>query len=129
MELVDHFTSPSCLVIGSTVWPQLHVCLLTDFPLSFPFYTLNFKLLTFCFSLKGEPDKKGFDNLANKEEQQKKEPVENQGEENQEKAKAVEDMASCEHQDQRERLAKEKQAENSPDGDGIVTLILYDVSY
>lgn len=56
-------------------------------------------------------DKKGFDNLANKEqgEQQKKgEEEENQ---DQEKPKPVEDTPSCEHQDQRERLGSQNQAE------------------
>ncbi|XP_036935186.1 retinal-specific phospholipid-transporting ATPase ABCA4a isoform X1 [Acanthopagrus latus] len=55
-------------------------------------------------------DKKGFDNLANKDqgEQQKKEEEENQDEE---KPKSQEGSASCEHQDQRERLEKESPAE------------------
>ncbi|KAM8731034.1 retinal-specific phospholipid-transporting ATPase ABCA4a isoform 1-T1 [Acanthopagrus schlegelii] len=55
-------------------------------------------------------DKKGFDNLANKDqgEQQKKEEEENQ---DQEKPKSQEGSASCEHQDQRERLEKESPAE------------------
>ncbi|KAG7216739.1 hypothetical protein INR49_021122 [Caranx melampygus] len=56
-----------------------------------------------------ELEKKGFDNLANKEpgEQQKKEEEENQGEENnQEKPKTLEKTPSCEHQDQRDRLGR-----------------------
>ncbi|XP_030254763.1 retinal-specific phospholipid-transporting ATPase ABCA4a isoform X2 [Sparus aurata] len=55
-------------------------------------------------------DKKGFDNLANKDqgEQQKKEEEENQ---DQEKPKSQEGSASCEHQDQRERLEQESPAE------------------
>uniref|UniRef100_A0A8C4IEI0 ATP-binding cassette, sub-family A (ABC1), member 4a n=1 Tax=Dicentrarchus labrax TaxID=13489 RepID=A0A8C4IEI0_DICLA len=53
-------------------------------------------------------DKKGFDNLANKEqgEQQNKEEEENQ---DQEKPKTLDETASCEHHDQRERLEKGSQ--------------------
>lgn len=61
-------------------------------------------------------DKKGFDNLANKEqgEQQKKHEEDIQNEEgNQEKPKTLEEPASCEHQDQRERLGNEEK-------DGII---------
>ncbi|XP_033494779.1 retinal-specific phospholipid-transporting ATPase ABCA4a isoform X1 [Epinephelus lanceolatus] len=61
-------------------------------------------------------DKKGFDNLANKEqgEQQKQEEEENQ---DQEKAKTLEETGSCEHQDQRERMEKENQAESEDNQD------------
>ncbi|KAM3593267.1 uncharacterized protein V6R79_008809 [Siganus canaliculatus] len=66
-----------------------------------------------------ELEKKGFDNLVNKEqgEQQKKENEENQ---EQEKHATVEETASCEHQDQRERLQREGQAEadDSQESDG-----------
>ncbi|XP_041823569.1 retinal-specific phospholipid-transporting ATPase ABCA4-like [Melanotaenia boesemani] len=55
-----------------------------------------------------ELDKKGFDSLANKEQgEQQKKAVE----ENQEQEKTIEDIPSCEHQDQREMLGKENQAE------------------
>lgn len=55
-------------------------------------------------------DKKGFDNLANKEQGEalKKEETENQ---NQEKATTDKETTSCEHQNERERLAKESMAE------------------
>lgn len=76
----------------------------------------------FVIFLKGnnklELDKKGFDNLANKEqgEQQKKDE-----EENQEKPKSLEETTSCEHQDQRQRLGKETQAKENQDKDGRIT--------
>ncbi|XP_019943339.2 retinal-specific phospholipid-transporting ATPase ABCA4-like isoform X1 [Paralichthys olivaceus] len=56
-------------------------------------------------------DKKGFDNLVSKkqEEQQKKEK------ENQEQEKPKEEANSCEHQNQRERLGKETQSEGEED--------------
>ncbi|XP_051267127.1 retinal-specific phospholipid-transporting ATPase ABCA4a isoform X3 [Dicentrarchus labrax] len=64
-------------------------------------------------------DKKGFDNLANKEqgEQQNKEEEENQ---DQEKPKTLDETASCEHHDQRERLEKGSQdeAEENQEKDG-----------
>lgn len=54
--------------------------------------------------------KKGFDNLENKEqgEKPKKEEAKHQ---DQEKTMIPEETASCEHQNERERLEKENQAE------------------
>ncbi|KAM9332939.1 retinal-specific phospholipid-transporting ATPase ABCA4a [Pholidichthys leucotaenia] len=64
-----------------------------------------------------EIDKKGFDNLANKEqtEQQTKEEKENADQEKTEESReTVEDPSSCEHQGQRERLKnKEKNLESN----------------
>lgn len=56
-----------------------------------------------------ELDKKGFDNLTIKEQeaQKKGEKTENQ---NQETPEAAGEPASCEHQDERERLERESQA-------------------
>lgn len=85
-------------------------------------------MLSFLFKgqNKLDLDKKGFDNLTNKEqgEQQKKEEEENQ---DQGKPKTVEEMTSCEHQDQRERLEKESQseAEESKERDGILVTYWY----
>ncbi|XP_044195655.1 retinal-specific phospholipid-transporting ATPase ABCA4a [Thunnus albacares] len=82
-------------------------------PFYFPFlpcYWLN--TVAPASDNKLELDKKGFDNLANKEqgEQLKKDEEENQNEEkNQEKPKILEETASCEHQDQREKLGQENQ--------------------
>ncbi|GLD55049.1 retinal-specific ATP-binding cassette transporter-like protein [Lates japonicus] len=83
------------------------------FPL-LPCYWLN-TVAPASSNNKLELDKKGFDNLANKEqgEQQKKDE-----EENQEKPKTLEETTSCEHQDQRQRLGKENQAEENQDKDG-----------
>ncbi|KAE8280049.1 Retinal-specific ATP-binding cassette transporter [Larimichthys crocea] len=90
-------------------------------PFYFPFlpcYWLNSVAPASCQN-KLDLDKKGFDNLTNKEqgEQQKKEEEEDQ---DQGKPKTVEEMTSCEHQDQRERLEKESQseAEESKERDG-----------
>ncbi|XP_044032286.1 retinal-specific phospholipid-transporting ATPase ABCA4a isoform X2 [Siniperca chuatsi] len=85
-------------------------------PFYFPFlpcYWLN-SVAPASGDNKLELDKKGFHNLANKEqgEQQKKEEEEDQDQEKeQEKPKTLEKTASCEHQDQRERLEKANQAE------------------
>lgn len=63
-------------------------------------------------------DKRGFDNLANNE-QGKEEAKQNQ-KENEEKPKTLEEPASCEHLDQRERLQKDKgpEGEENQDADG-----------
>ena len=70
---------------------------------------------------KMESDRKGFDNLANKEqgEQQKKAEEENV---DKEQAGAKEDVPSCQHQDRRDLLGKENQAESekNKEKDGIM---------
>lgn len=61
-----------------------------------------------------ESDKKGFDNLTNREQvgkAQKKEGEEEAENRNQEAPAAGGEPASCEHQDERERLERERQAE------------------
>ncbi|XP_075869832.1 retinal-specific phospholipid-transporting ATPase ABCA4a [Nelusetta ayraudi] len=61
-----------------------------------------------------QSDKKGFDNLTNREQvgkAQKKEEEEEAENQNQEATAAGGEPASCEHQDERERLEKESQAE------------------
>ncbi|XP_028288502.1 retinal-specific phospholipid-transporting ATPase ABCA4a [Parambassis ranga] len=60
---------------------------------------------------KMECDKKGFDNLANKEQGEQLKKGEEEENQDQEKPKPVEDTPSCEHQDQRERLESENQTE------------------
>ncbi|XP_047424587.1 retinal-specific phospholipid-transporting ATPase ABCA4a isoform X2 [Mugil cephalus] len=85
-------------------------------PFYFPFlpcYWLN-SVAPASGNNKMELDKKGFDNLANKDqgEQQQKEEEETQEEE---KAQTMEEPPSCEHQDRRERLGKEDQAEEETD--------------
>lgn len=68
-----------------------------------------------------ELDKKGFDNLANKEqgEQTKEEDGIHDQENSPEKTKGKEDPLSCEHHDQRERLGKENKPEKNQEKDGI----------
>lgn len=68
-----------------------------------------------------ELDKKGFDNLANKEqgEQTKEEDGIHDQENSPEKTKGIEDPPSCEHHDQRERLGKENEPEKNQERDGI----------
>lgn len=89
---------------------------------------LNTPILTcsLLYFLSSKDNNKGFDNLANNEqgEQQKKDE-----EENQEKPKTPEETTSCEHQDQRERLGKENQAEGTEnqenqEKDGIIACFL-----
>ncbi len=70
-------------------------------------------LIMFFFFSEGDNNlelgKKGFDNLANKDQgEQQKIEEENQ---EQEKPQTQEETSSCEHQDQRERLEKESQAD------------------
>lgn len=62
-------------------------------------------------------EKKGFDNLANKEqgEQQRREEEQNQGEENNQERLRTPEVPSCEHHDQREKLGKEAEEQ-----DGII---------
>lgn len=68
-----------------------------------------------------ELDKKGFDNLANKEqgEQTKEEDGIHDQENSPEKTKGIEDPPSCQHHDQRERLGKENEPEKNQEKDGI----------
>ncbi|XP_072234331.1 retinal-specific phospholipid-transporting ATPase ABCA4a [Leuresthes tenuis] len=82
-------------------------------PFYFPFlpcYWLN-SVAPASGNDKMESDRKGFDNLANKEqgEQQKKAEEENV---DKEQAGAKEDAPSCQHQDRRDLLGKENQAES-----------------
>ncbi|XP_078147403.1 retinal-specific phospholipid-transporting ATPase ABCA4a isoform X1 [Centroberyx gerrardi] len=72
------------------------------FPL-LPWYWINT-----VTPISAELEKKGFDNLANKE-QGEEEQNQNQ-EKNQEGPKPLEEPVSCEHQDERQRLGKENQA-------------------
>lgn len=68
-------------------------------------------------------DKKGFDNLVNKEQaeqQTKEEDGTHDQENNPEKPKAMEAPPSCEHQDQRERLGTENKPEQNQEKDGIM---------
>ncbi|XP_058488295.1 retinal-specific phospholipid-transporting ATPase ABCA4a isoform X2 [Solea solea] len=68
-----------------------------------------------------ELDKKRFDNLANQkqgEEQRKEDEDDQEQEEDQENPQTLEETASCEHQDQRERLGKESQADETKEKNG-----------
>lgn len=67
-----------------------------------------------------ELGKKGFDNLANKEQGEKPKTEEEENQE-QEKPRTLEETASCEHHNERERLERESQAEaeENQENDGI----------
>ncbi|XP_005744934.1 retinal-specific phospholipid-transporting ATPase ABCA4a isoform X1 [Pundamilia nyererei] len=90
-------------------------------PFYFPFlpcYWLN-TVAPASGNTRMELDKKGFDNLANKEqgEQTKEEDGIHDQENSPEKTKGKEDPPSCEHHDQRERLGKENKPEKNQEKD------------
>lgn len=67
-----------------------------------------------------ELDKKGFDNLTVKEQEAQKKGEETE-KQDQETPEAVGEPASCEHQDERERLERENQADaEEKHSDGMI---------
>lgn len=73
----------------------------------------------FCLFSKGnyktELEKKGFDNLTSKEQGEKK-AVGETAEQVEPRAKEKEDIPSCEHHDQREKLSHTEPKKNQKDG-------------
>ncbi|KAM9713003.1 retinal-specific phospholipid-transporting ATPase ABCA4a isoform 3-T3 [Menidia menidia] len=84
-------------------------------PLYFPLQPCYWFNTVAPASGKLELDKKGFDNLANKEQGEQQKKAEEEENADQKQADVKKDVPSCEHQDRRDLLGKENQTEHEMD--------------